>query len=190
MGVTRNYVNGHWILPVGCAVVKKGRRACLHFCNQESQTGNQRNNDKLYLLKSIDDGGGKLDKFIENFSHSDSPFTSVLIANRGEIACRIIRACRELGLSSVAVYAENDATSLFVEMADSAILLPGEQLAETYLNAEAIIAAAHASGAGAIHPGFGFLSERADFAQAVTSAGLVWVGPSPHAITSMGDKMT
>ncbi len=145
----------------------------------------------MHLLIIIDDGGWrKLDKFIENFSHSDNPFTSVLIANRGEIACRIIRACRELGLSSVAVYAENDATSLFVEMADSAILLPGEQLAETYLNAEAIIAAAHASGAGAIHPGFGFLSERADFAQAVTSAGLVWVGPSPHAITSMGDKMT
>lgn len=129
-------------------------------------------------------------KFIEHFSHAENPFSSVLIANRGEIACRIIRACRELGLTSVVVYAENDSSSLFVEMADSSVLLPGEGLAETYLNADAIIAAAHSSGAGAIHPGFGFLSERADFAEAVTSAGLIWVGPSPHAITSMGDKMT
>lgn len=135
-------------------------------------------------------GGEKMDKFIEHFSHAAKPFSKVLIANRGEIACRIITACRELGLSTVAIYAENDSSSLFVELADEAKLLVGDTLSETYLNASAIISAAEELGAGAIHPGFGFLSERADFAEAVISAGLVWVGPSPNAITSMGDKMT
>lgn len=118
------------------------------------------------------------------------PFEKVLIANRGEIACRIIRACRELGLGSVAVFASNDANSLFVEMADESVHLPGEDIASTYLDGKAIILAAKTTGAGAIHPGFGFLSERATFAEEVVSAGLVWIGPSPHAITSMGDKMT
>ena len=117
-------------------------------------------------------------------------FEKVLIANRGEIACRIIRACREMGLSTVAVYASNDTDSLFVVMADSAVHLPGEGLAQTYLNGQAIIDVAISSGAGAIHPGFGFLSERADFASAVIDSGLTWVGPSPEAIESMGDKMT
>ena len=117
-------------------------------------------------------------------------FGKVLIANRGEIACRIIRACKEMELETVAIFANNDSNSLFVEMADLAVELPGEGLGETYLNGPAIIEAAKLSGAQAIHPGFGFLSERADFAKAVLQSGLVWVGPPPEAIESMGDKMT
>ncbi|MDP7000447.1 MAG: biotin carboxylase N-terminal domain-containing protein, partial [Candidatus Poseidoniaceae archaeon] len=117
-------------------------------------------------------------------------FGKVLIANRGEIACRIIRACKEMELETVAIFANNDSNSLFVEMADLAVELPGEGLGETYLNGPAIIEAAILSGAQAIHPGFGFLSERADFAKAVLQSGLVWVGPPPEAIESMGDKMT
>ena len=89
------------------------------------------------------------------------PYDKVLIANRGEIACRIIRACNELGLESVVVYAGNDADSLFVEMAGTAVELPGKGLRETYLNGKTIIEVAQLTGAGAIHPGFGFLSERA-----------------------------
>ncbi|MGY8701660.1 MAG: acetyl-CoA carboxylase biotin carboxylase subunit [Candidatus Poseidoniales archaeon] len=118
------------------------------------------------------------------------PYTKVLIANRGEIACRIIRACRELGLKSVAIHAANDRESLFVEMADQAVELKGDSLAETYLNIKQILEIAGNTQAGAIHPGFGFLSERSDFANAVQSAGLVWIGPSAQAIESMGDKMT
>lgn len=116
-------------------------------------------------------------------------YDKVLIANRGEIACRIIRACDDLGLESVAVYAANDADSLFVEMAGTAVELPGEGLSKTYLNGETIIEVAQLTGAGAIHPGFGFLSERADFARDVIAAGLIWIGPPPEAIDSMGDKM-
>lgn len=118
------------------------------------------------------------------------PFSKVLIANRGEIACRIIRACKEAGLSSLAIYAEDDAKSLFVEMSDESVLLPGGDLASTYLNVELIIKVALEKGAHAIHPGFGFLSERADFARAVQEAGLIWIGPPAQAIESMGDKMT
>ena len=116
--------------------------------------------------------------------------SKVLVANRGEIACRILRACNEAGLSSVAIYAENDASSLFVELADQAVLLEGDSLTETYLNQSQILAIAQATGADAVHPGFGFLSERADFARAVSQAGLQWIGPSPSAIERMGDKMT
>ena len=114
----------------------------------------------------------------------------VLVANRGEIACRVLRACREAGLSSVAVYAENDRLGMFKELADDSVLLEGDTIAETYLNGAAIIEAAQQTGADAIHPGFGFLSERAEFAQAVMDAGLVWIGPSPQAIEQMGDKMS
>ena len=114
----------------------------------------------------------------------------VLVANRGEIACRVLRACREAGLSSVAVYAENDRLGMFKELADDSALLEGDTIAETYLNGAAIIEAAQQTGADAIHPGFGFLSERAEFAQAVMDAGLVWIGPSPQAIEQMGDKMS
>ena len=114
----------------------------------------------------------------------------VLVANRGEIACRILRACREAGVSSVAIYAENDRNGMFRELADESVLLEGDTIAATYLNGSAIIQAAKETGADAIHPGFGFLSERAEFAQAVMDAGLIWIGPSPQAIEQMGDKMS
>jgi len=116
--------------------------------------------------------------------------SKVLVANRGEIACRILRACKEAGLASVAIYAANDAKSLFVELADQAILLEGDSIAETYLNQRQILEIAATTGADALHPGFGFLSERADFARAVSQAGFQWIGPSPNAIEKMGDKMT
>ena len=116
--------------------------------------------------------------------------SKVLVANRGEIACRILRACREAGLASVAIYAENDSKSLFVELADQAVQLQGDSITSTYLNQEQILKIAATSGCDAVHPGFGFLSERADFARAVTQAGIQWIGPSPSAIERMGDKMT
>ena len=112
------------------------------------------------------------------------------MANRGEIACRILRACKEAGHPTVAICAPNDAGSLFTEMADQVVVLKGETIAETYLDQQQIIQAALDTGATAIHPGFGFLSERAEFAKAVQAAGLTWIGPSAMAIEKMGDKMT
>jgi acetyl/propionyl-CoA carboxylase alpha subunit len=116
--------------------------------------------------------------------------SKVLVANRGEIACRILRACSEAGIGSVAICAPNDQGSLFTELADEVVLLEGTTIGETYLDQEQIIAAAHSTGADAIHPGFGFLSERAEFARHVSANGLIWIGPSPEAIDQMGDKMT
>ena len=113
-----------------------------------------------------------------------------MVANRGEIACRILRACKEAGHPTVAICAPNDAGSLFTEMADQVVMLKGETIAETYLDQQQIIQAALDTGATAIHPGFGFLSERAEFATAVQAAGLTWIGPSAMAIEKMGDKMT
>ena len=121
---------------------------------------------------------------------SELPFNAVLVANRGEIAVRVLTAAREAGLKGVAVYSDADAKALHVEIADEAIHLPGKTLSETYLNSDAIIAAAQSSGAQAIHPGYGFLSERADFASAVKRSGLVWIGPPPEAISTMGDKIS
>jgi acetyl-CoA carboxylase biotin carboxylase subunit len=126
----------------------------------------------------------------EWMEHAPKPISSILVANRGEIACRIIRACQEMGIEGIAIQSESDLGSLHSEMGDRVVTLPGETLAETYLNGAAIIDAAKTCGADAIHPGYGFLSERSEFAQSVTDAGLIWIGPSPEAIDSMGDKVT
>jgi acetyl-CoA/propionyl-CoA carboxylase biotin carboxyl carrier protein len=117
-------------------------------------------------------------------------FTRVLIANRGEIAVRIARTCRELGVSSVAAYSDADADARHVRVADEAVHLPGVAATDTYLNVEAILEAARATGAEAIHPGYGFLAESADFAAAVARAGLAWVGPPADAIRALGDKIS
>ncbi|WP_294306815.1 acetyl/propionyl/methylcrotonyl-CoA carboxylase subunit alpha [uncultured Sphingomonas sp.] len=113
---------------------------------------------------------------------------SLLIANRGEIACRIIRTAREMGLRTIAVYSEADAQARHVRLADEAMLIGPAPARESYLDAARILAAAHESGAEAIHPGYGFLSENAEFAESVIAAGLVWVGPNPDSIRAMGLK--
>ena len=114
----------------------------------------------------------------------------ILIANRGEIAVRVIRAAREMGIQTVAVYSELDRNALHVRLADEAYALGGQTAAESYLNTEAILSTITESGADAVHPGYGFFSENADFARAITAMGVAWIGPPPEAIDEMGDKVS
>src|SRR5512147_1734796 len=115
-------------------------------------------------------------------------FDKILIANRGEIACRIARTARRLGVRTVAVYSDADATAQHVRACDEAVHIGGPRPADSYLRGDAVIAAALATGARAIHPGYGFLSENADFADAVERAGLVFIGPSADSMRRMGSK--
>ena len=121
---------------------------------------------------------------------SIKPIYRLLIANRGEIARRINRTAQYMGISTVAIYADGDVDAPFVHEADFAIALRGETSLDTYLNTEKVLEACEASEADAIHPGYGFLSENSGFAEAVSTAGIAWIGPSPEAIASMGDKLS
>ncbi|MBQ8032734.1 MAG: acetyl-CoA carboxylase biotin carboxylase subunit, partial [Elusimicrobiaceae bacterium] len=115
-----------------------------------------------------------------------TPFHKVLIANRGEIALRVIRTLKEMNIKSVAVYSEADRNSLHVRLADEAICIGAAPSSMSYLNIDALVTAAKVTGADAVHPGYGFLSENADFAKAVTDAGMVFIGPTAHAIEMLG----
>src|SRR3954470_11970145 len=116
-------------------------------------------------------------------------FSKILIANRGEIAVRIIKTCRKLGIKTVVVYSEADADSMAVEMADETVFIGASPASESYLVADKIVAACRETGAEAVHPGFGFLSENAGFAERLAKEGIVFIGPNPHAIEAMGDKI-
>src|SRR5437868_5427335 len=116
-------------------------------------------------------------------------FSKILIANRGEIACRVIRTARRMGIATVAVYSEADAEALHVREADEAVPIGPPPSSESYLRIDRIVEACRMTGAEAVHPGYGFLSERAEFATALADAGIVFIGPTPEAIAAMGDKI-
>jgi propionyl-CoA carboxylase alpha chain len=116
-------------------------------------------------------------------------FNKILIANRGEIACRVMRTARRMGVATVAVYSEADVDALHVRMADEAVAIGGARSTESYLRIERIVEACEKTGAEAVHPGYGFLSEKADFAAALEKAGIAFIGPPPAAIAAMGDKI-
>src|SRR5262245_45068247 len=116
-------------------------------------------------------------------------FKKILIANRGEIACRVIKTARKMGIRTVAVYSEADAAALHVEMADERVLIGPPPSAQSYLSIEKIVEAARSTGAEAVHPGYGFLSEREAFAEALSRAKIAFIGPNTHAIAAMGDKI-
>src|ERR1700736_5979296 len=116
-------------------------------------------------------------------------FAKILIANRGEIACRVIRSARRMGIKSVAVYSEADADALHVREADEAVRIGPAPSSESYLRIDRIVEACRASGAEAVHPGYGFLSEKAGFAEALAAAGIIFIGPDATAIAAMGDKI-
>ena len=116
-------------------------------------------------------------------------FKTILIANRGEIACRVIKTARRMGIRTVAVFSEADKDALHVEMADEAVPIGPPAAAQSYLAIDKIVAACLKTGAEAVHPGYGFLSERASFAHALAEAGIVFIGPNPKAIEAMGDKI-
>lgn len=128
-------------------------------------------------------------KYFNSSSSSDPPFSKILIANRGEIACRIIRTCRKMGIKTVAIHSEADANGLFVDMADEAVCVGPAASAQSYLQIERIVDAVKLTGAEAVHPGFGFLSENTHFAAALEAANVVFIGPRSHAINVMGDKI-
>ena len=119
-----------------------------------------------------------------------APFEKILIANRGEIACRVIRTARRMGIATVAVYSEPDRGALHVQQADEAVCIGGALPAESYLRIDAIVDACRTSGAQAVHPGYGFLSENRMFREALEAAGVAFIGPPAGAIESMGDKIT
>jgi propionyl-CoA carboxylase alpha chain len=116
-------------------------------------------------------------------------FTKILIANRGEIACRVIKTAKRMGIATVAVYSDADREAVHVEMADEAVHIGPAPAAQSYLVADRIIEACKATGAQAVHPGYGFLSERASFCAALEAEGIVFIGPKPKAIEAMGDKI-
>src|SRR5512140_35116 len=117
-------------------------------------------------------------------------FKTILIANRGEIACRVIKTARRMGIKTVAVYSEADRDALHVEMADEAVLIGPPPAAQSYLLIDRIVEACRATGAEAVHPGYGFLSENPRFAEALAAAGVTFIGPPPAAVAAMGDKVT